>query len=425
MPNPNSQRRVVITGVGVVCPLGWTASTIRRELLADRHALALHEIGLEQPIWFGAVNAEFFRDNPLLESLDPREREIATCDPGFLYGMWAAHRALADAGLTRESGESLSVDPARLASTVSSSKGFLRALLQAHRLFLGATGEQAVGGVTLADVFGCFRADSLGHWLARHFGFTGPVLNTAAACATGLHSVILGAELIRDGVADVVLAGSAECTRNPLPLAGFYNMGALSSELCRPFHRDRSGFNAGEGAAVFVLESSEHAVARRARVLGILSGWDYRSEAYHVTAIEPGAGTAETAVRRTLAKAGWRAHEVDYINAHGTGTPLNDKAESEMIERIFGNPTPWVSSLKGHVGHLLGASASVELALTLIALDQGYIPPTARLDCPDPAFRVRFVPPGGLKQHIQRFLKFSLGFGGHVAIVAIERPASG
>ncbi|MGC8741142.1 MAG: beta-ketoacyl-[acyl-carrier-protein] synthase family protein [Candidatus Sumerlaeaceae bacterium] len=409
---------VAITGVGVVCPLGYRHGQVIAALRDNETSLRLTDIGLDAEVFFGLVPNEFFRDaQELLARLPEAKQQAAKTDPGLLYGLWATRAALEQARLVIDNHCCVE----RVASTVSSSKGFLRCYLEEHRRLYHDvarnSGDQNVGALVES-----FFADTLGHWLAQIHGFCGPVLSVSAACATGLVSVLLGASLIRDGIADVVLAGSAECTRNAVAMAGFVNMGAFSSDRCRPFHRERSGFNAGEGAAVFVLESLPHALARGARALGIIRGGDFRSEAYHITAVEPGSETAEFSICNTLRKAQWQPKDVEYINAHGTGTPLNDRAEAMLIERIFGAEQPLLSSFKGHIGHLLGASASVELALALLALDAGFIPPTFGLDDPDPEFRVRFVAPSGECKQVSKFLKLALGFGGQVAVVAIERP---
>lgn len=409
-------KSVVVTGLGVVSPLGDTEDTVVQNLKTHSCGLTQIDLGLDSPLWFGYITSDFEHEIDELPSEHSLLwKQLASVDPGLLYGYVAALRAVADAGLEHED----MLATTRTASTVSSSKGFLRLFLNPHKDLLDGA---PLTSVKPEYVLG-FSPDTLGRLLAHRWGFNGPVLSTSAACATGLHSLILGAHLIIDGIADIVLCGSAECTRNQLAMTGFYNMGALSRDMCRPFDKSRSGFNPGEGAGVFVLESEEHALAREARIRARLAGWDYRSEAYHVTAVEPHSPTAEYAVQLTLRRAGWTPESVEYINAHGTGTLQNDRAEALLINRVFGqHHTPLVSSLKGHIGHLLGASASAELALVLMALSNGFIPPTLRLETPDPECPVNHVHPNGEERSITRFLKFSLGFGGHVAIAAFELP---
>ena len=197
-------------------------------------------------------------------------------------------------------------------------------------------------------------------------------------------------------------------------------MGALSAELCRPFHAQRRGFNPGEGAAALVLEREEDARRRGAAILGRIRGWDFRSDAYHMTAVETEGRAVQTAVREALRRAGWQPSDVEYVNAHGTGTQLNDATEAHVLESMFEMPGPLVSSLKGHIGHLLGASASVETVVCMMALARGIVPETLNLDEPDPAFRTNFVRGGVARRQVKRFMKFSLGFGGHIGVLAIE-----
>jgi 3-oxoacyl-[acyl-carrier-protein] synthase II len=408
---------IAITGAANVCPLGWNDEEILQALMQHRSAIKLTDLGLDAPYPFASVADEFWDAFEDLGGLLGEERmRLARLDPGLAFGFFAARRALDAAKLDNFEG----LHPERVACTVSSSKGFLRCYLQAHRQAMTSSSNWTLP--SLGTGVRTFLASTLGDWIAQVNGFTGPRLSTSAACATGLVSVILGCRLIQDGIADVVLAGSAEYTRNPLGLAGFVNMGAFSAGPCLPFHSKRSGFNAGEGAAVFVLERLDHALGRGVEPLALIRGADYRSEAYHITAVEPGSETAEFAVRRALERAGWSPPDVEYINAHGTGTPLNDRAEAELIRRIFAPHAPLVSSLKGHIGHLLGASAGVELALALLALRHSFVPPTLGLDDPAPECSLHFVPPEGERRRIRRFMKFSLGFGGHVAILALELP---
>jgi len=407
--------RIAITGYAAASPIGCTTSTIVRSLREGRTGLQLTDLGLGQPIWYGRIHEEFYEfAAEALAHLDATQARLAEIEPGLGYGFVVGWEAWRRAQLD----SSPPANPSRVASTLSSSKGFLRTYLYAHSQMLGnATSPPTIHTKELLEAF---PAETVGRWIARKKRLCGPVIATPLACATGVISVIMAANLIGEGVADVVLAGSAEYTANVMNLAGFLNMGALSPERTRPFHRSRSGFNAGEGAAAFIVESEAHARARGVQPIAYIVGWDYRSEAYHITAVEPSGETAEYAVRQTLRRAGWQPREVEYINAHGTGTPLNDQAEAQIIQRVFGEHCPYVSSLKAHVGHLLGASGSVELALTLTAMRDHFVPPTFGLDEPDPEFQLRFPHPAGENLRIQRFLKFSLGFGGHVAMLAVE-----
>ncbi len=302
-------------------------------------------------------------------------------------------------------------DPWRVATIIGSSKGRVRN-------FIGPYGAGALSAFNPDK----FPGDTLGLEVARAMGFFGPVLNYPAACATGSVCMIRGIQCLQNGEADIVLAGSGESSATPLIMASFKNMGALSDEPMRPFDRRRSGFNPGEGAAVFVLEREVDARARGVEVLARIAGWDYRGDAWHITSADPSGDTVAHSIRRATAKAGWIPNDVEYINAHGTGTPLNDLVEGRAIFNALPGCHPLISSIKPYVGHLLGASSSVELALALLCLRDGFVPPTLDLEQPDANIPLRFVPPGGTNAFVSRFLKLSLGFGGHIAVLALEIP---
>lgn len=372
-------------------------------------------------MWFGRVCdpiESIARDD--LGFLSPEDQQIAREDNGLVFGIAATRDALEESRLDLAAHE-----PHRIGVIVSSSKGQLRSLLQAHKQYRDkGPAYLHQNGTGFTSLFRNFPGNVLGEMLAAKYGITGPVMNYPAACATGLNSVIYAAGLLHDGMIDVAIAGSSESSGNAVTLASFYNMGAIADGHVRPFHRDRHGFNPGEGAGVFILERESDAKKRGARILGTICGYDFRSDAHHMTAVEPGGTVIEYAIERTIREAGWKPEDVEYINAHGTGTELNDKTEAGAIERVFGQRQPYVSSLKAAIGHLLGASSGVELALIMIALAEDFVPPTLLLDIPDPEFHLNFVPDGGLHTHINRFMKFSYGFGGHIAIVAMETGAT-
>lgn len=369
--------------------------------------------------YFGQVTPDVHEvGRGVLDWLDEEEHALLTVDSGILYGFTAVREALREADLALDS-----LDPWRIATIVSASKGQFRSLRLAMNMLqeLGPCPASEADRKRMGQLVRNYPGDTLGLLIARRYGLRGPVLNYPAACATGIFSLAAGMQLLLEHRADAVLAGSAESTGNATTLASFINMGAISPEMARPFDKRRGGFNPGEGAAVFVLERESDARARGATIRGILSGWDSRSDAFHITGVDTEGVVVEYAMRACLERTGWDPASVGYINAHGTGTELNDATEAGVISRIFGEPGPWVSSLKSTVGHLLGASASVELAMSCIALDDGFVPPTVALEQPDEAFHCRFVPPQGAQEQITRFMKNSLGFGGHIGILAVER----
>lgn len=382
---------IAITGIGFVTPIGQTESHALSALKDGRSGIRPVLLDDILPILMGRVSEDDF----------PRHGGEMAID----YGVGASRNAWKMAGL--QEGE---YDPWMAATVVGSSKGRLASLL-------GDT-----EGTQKAFDAANFPGKTLGTCVAQDLKFAGPVLNYPAACASGIHCIIRAAQLLQNKDADVALAGSGEASGKALLMASFKNMGALSDDPIRPFDRRRSGFNPGEGAAVFTLEREDDARARGAQVLALIRGWDQRSDAHHMTAADPTGVTVVYSIRRALAMAGWEPDDVEYINAHGTGTPLNDVVEGRAIQGAFGINGPLVSSLKPNIGHLLGASSAVELALSIIMLRNSFIAPTLGLEQPDPEIPLQFVSPGGIDREVHRFMKISLGFGGHIGVLAVELP---
>jgi 3-oxoacyl-(acyl-carrier-protein) synthase len=263
--------------------------------------------------------------------------------------------------------------------------------------------------------------------VANHFDLRGPRLTHSTACASGLVEVLMAARSLRDDQCDIALVGSAEVI-HPLLAAGFYQMKVLAqhedpTQACRPFDADRRGFVMGEGAAMFVLERLSHAVGRGARIYAELTAGKMLAEAFHVTGIDEGSETLAHLINLTLRAAHLAPDEVAYINAHGTGTQQNDPAEIRGIRRALGRAASRVSisSVKSMLGHLVNASGSVELALTALALRDGFTPPTINLTNPDPACDLDCIPLVGRHLRFDNALKLSLAFGGHLVAVALRR----
>jgi 3-oxoacyl-[acyl-carrier-protein] synthase II len=261
--------------------------------------------------------------------------------------------------------------------------------------------------------------------VAMKLGWTGPNFCIATACTAGSHGVGEAARLIRDGSADVMLAGGTEACITPIALASFARMGALSSRVheperaSRPFDPERDGFVIGEGAAFLVLERWDRAESRGARIWGELLGYGRNADAYHVTAPSPGGVGAAACMQLALADAGLEPGQVGHVNAHGTSTPLNDAAEAEAIVKVFGEDGPPVTSVKGAIGHLIGAAGAAEAVASLLAVRDGVVPPTVNHDRPDPEMAIdvvagapRQVPPAPVVSN-------SFGFGGHNATLVL------
>jgi 3-oxoacyl-[acyl-carrier-protein] synthase II len=265
--------------------------------------------------------------------------------------------------------------------------------------------------------------DAAGGMVAITFGMRGPNLGLISACATGSNAIGEAAEAIRRGSADVMIAGGAEAAIVPVALAGFNSMGAMTtrnadpSRASRPFDKTRDGFLAGEGGAVVVLESEAHARARGAKIHGLLLGYGVTNDAYHVSApLENGAG-AVVCMRLALEQAQLKVQDIDYLNAHGTSTQLNDKSETAAIKTVFGESAydlP-ISSTKSMTGHLLGAAGALEAIFCLKAISDSVLPPTINYETPDPACDLDYVPNQARPKAVRRVMSNSFGFGGHNA----------
>lgn len=388
---------IVITGWGMVTPLGANADATWKALVGGQSAGRR----LEGPEWKGFENP---RAAQALEALVP-ERLIRR-DRSLQFGVLAAEEAWEMAGLSK-------MPPSRVATTFSSSKGGLLSLLQAGN-------DPNVKWDFLADFF----PYAGGRLLKEYFGFCGPALSFSSACSTGIGSIAGGAGLLLDGECDAVLVGSTEASIHPLIYAGFQNMGVLSQKDGgpAPFDVERDGFLMGEGAAVMVLEREESARKRKAPVLARLTGWALGADAYAALEMEPNGNTVMPLIRRVLRKAGLKPSDIGYINAHGTGTRLNDRVESEALHGVFGDAPPRVSSTKGATGHLLGAAGSVEAVIAAMVLEHGEMPDTRHLNQPDPRCHIRHVEKGGVKQKADHVMSLSYGFGGQLGAVIFSKP---
>lgn len=267
-------------------------------------------------------------------------------------------------------------------------------------------------------------------------GFKGPNYAVVSACASGAHSIGDAFMLINCGMADVVFAGGSEAVITPTAFAGFCNMKALSTrndipqKASSPFDRKRDGFVMGEGAGVIVLESLEHAIARKAKIYAEMLGWGASGDAHHLSHPAPDGIGAQAAMRMALDNAGLKPSDIDYINAHGTSTPLNDKYESTAISKVFGDHLEncSISSTKSMTGHLLGASGAIESIASVLAIQNNIIPPTINYEDPDPECPLNYTPNKAVKKTVTRVLSNSFGFGGHNACLAFgeyESPQTG
>ena len=383
---------VAITGRGVVTSLGEGADAFFDALIAGRSGI------------FEGLSA--CRDFDPERSLDPRAAR--RMDRFTQFGLVAALEAAAEAGVS-------DCDPDRVAVILGTGVGGLNTLQEQCTSFL----ERGERGVSPNFVPMMMPNAAAGH-VAIALGLHGPGFSVASACATGSHAIGEGLRMIERGTADVVLAGGTEAALTSLCIAAFKRMGALSSDgQSRPFDARRDGFVMGEGAGVLVLEREEHALARKAKVLGRVVGYGASNDAFDMVQPDENGFGAGVAMRGALEDAGASPVDVDFISAHGTGTPFNDRIETLAIRELFGADAPPVSSTKSAIGHLLGAAGATEALVCVETLRRGIMPPTINYEEPDPDCDLDYVTEGAREAPgIKLALSNSFGFGGQNACLA-------
>jgi 3-oxoacyl-[acyl-carrier-protein] synthase II len=411
--------RVVITGLGCVSPLGNSAQATWEAALAGRSGAApITHFDTSQFETKIAAEVKGFDAAELFGRKDARRMDRYT-----QLGMAATQEALKDSGLSiNESNRD------RVGAFIGSGIGGIGTIASETETLL-TKGPRRVSPFLVPMML----PDSVGGQIAIHFGMRGPNLGIVSACASGTNSLGEAADLIRLGRADVMLAGGAEAAVVPIAVAGFSVMTAISKRndpahaASRPFDKERDGFVIGEGSAVLVLESESHALARGARIYGEVLGYGISNDAHHISAPpEDGAG-AVLCMQQALKSAGLGPREIDYLNAHGTSTPLNDKAETNAVKRVFGEAAYdlAISSTKSMTGHLLGAAGAVEAVMCVKAINAGEIPPTINYEHPDPECDLDYVPNQKRIKPVRRTMSNSFGFGGHNACIILGQYRNG
>jgi 3-oxoacyl-[acyl-carrier-protein] synthase II len=405
-------RRVVVTGIGAVTPVGIGREAFWDSLIAGRSGIK--EVTLFDTTGFPVRIAGEIPEFDANAYLD--RKEVRRTDR-------ASHFAVAAAKLAWEDAENPQTEPSRTAVVISTGIGGLSTMI-AQQKVLVERGPERVSPFLVPMMMPNAPA---GH-VAMEMGFTGPNTCITTACAASGHAVGEGYRYIEHGYADVALAGGTEAVITSLAMAGFAQMQALSrnpdpQRASRPFDADRDGFVLAEGACVLVLEELERAQAREATIYAEVAGYGASADAYHVTAPEPGGSGAVLAMQAALSDAGEPAEAVDYINAHGTSTPLNDAAETRAIKKTFGDHAHrlMVSSTKSVTGHLLGAAGAVEAGATALAIHTGTVPPTINYETPDPDCDLDYVPNEARMAQVRLALSNSFGFGGQNAVVALRK----
>jgi 3-oxoacyl-[acyl-carrier-protein] synthase II len=414
---PSARRRVVVTGLGCVTPVGSDAESAWSALLAGASGIRTIET-------FDTTDFSVRFAGTVQEPVDPGDlapKEVRRLDRFLLLALAAAREALGDAGLDPLPA---CVAAERVGVAIGSGIGGLSTLTENHAAFL-AGGPRRVSPFLIPMAISNMAS---GYVAIRH-GLRGPNLCHVSACATGAHAIGESLRMIERGDADVVLAGGSEAPLVPLAVAGFAAMRALSvrndepARASRPFDADRDGFVMAEGAGVVVLEALEVARARGARIRAEARGYAATADAAHLALpLEDGAG-ARSCMTLALADAGVAPAEVGYVNAHATSTPAGDEVEARAIRSVFGEHAERlaVSSTKSATGHLLGAAGAVEAIFSVRALETGWLPPTINLDHPDPACALDHVAHEPRRAEPRVALSNSFGFGGTNAALVLER----
>lgn len=411
----SSSRRVVITGMGAVSPVGSDLRTFWDNLTHGRSGIG--------PVTLFDVTGYDCRIGGEVKGFDPGAwfnvpKDARRADRYAQLAMAAAKLAMSDAGLDGPGG-----DPERFGVIIGSGIGGLKSLEDQH------TNLITKGPGRISPMMIPMMISNMGSGLvSMEYGLQGPNFAPVSACATSAHAVGEAWRMIRDGDADAFLAGGSEAAVVPLGLGGFGAMKALSTrndapeKASRPFDRDRDGFVMGEGAGVLVLESLERARQRGARIYGEVLGYGLTADAYHMTSPPENGEGAQRCMRMALRKAGIAPEEIDYVNAHGTSTPVGDLCEVRALKAVFGAHAKnlSVSSTKSMTGHLLGAAGAVESIACTLAINHGVVPPTINLDNPDEGCDLDFTAHTARERKITTCLNNSFGFGGHNASLVLR-----
>jgi len=409
-------RRVVITGMGVLSPVGNDLQTFWQNLTAGVS-------GIGPITQFDAARFDC-RIAGEVKGFEPAKwfkvpKDVRRADRFAQLAMAASKMAMADAGLTEPVG-----DPERFGVMLGSGIGGLRTLEDQHTILMNK-GPDRLSPFTIPMLI----SNMASGLVSMEFGLQGPNFATVSACATSAHAIGEAWRMISDGDAEAFVAGGSEATIVPLGVGGFAAMKALSTrndepqKASRPWDRDRDGFVMGEGAGVLVLEELEHAKARGARIYAEIGGYGLSADAYHMTSPLPNHEQAQRSMRMAMTRAKLNVEDIDYINAHGTSTPVGDIAETRATKAVFGERAKkvMVSSTKSMLGHLLGAAGAVETIICAKAIETSIVPPTINLDNPSDECDLDFVPHVAREAKVRAALNNSFGFGGHNATLVVTQ----
>jgi 3-oxoacyl-[acyl-carrier-protein] synthase II len=413
MAGGGKARRVVVTGLGCITPVGNDVGGFWQSLIAGRHGFGaitkFDASGLKAKV---VAEVKGFQPEDYIEKADIRKTDL-----------YAQYALAATAQAVEESGIIGRIEPGRLGVYVGSGVGGISTFIaEAEKLL--TKGPQRISPFFIPMIISNIAASLI----AIKYSAQGPSLPVVSACATATHAIGEAFRAIRYGYADAIITGGAEAPINPLAMGGFINSMALSTAAdpdasSIPFDKRRDGFVMGEGAGIIILEEYMNALERGARIYCEISGYGNTNDAYHMTAPHPQATLVADMMRLAMAESGQEADESLYINAHGTSTPLNDKAETLAIKTAFGDMAHRipVSSTKSMTGHMLGAAGGVEAIAAIKAIESGMVPPTIGYREPDPDCDLDYVPNVARKCDVRRALSVSMGFGGHNAGIVFNK----
>ena len=395
-------RRVVVTGLGILSPIGNTVDDAWHSCIEGISGITTVDVGLENnPVKIGGRLKNFDPAN-FLDS-----KEIRRIDPFIQYGIIAANQSIENSGILDSS-----IDVTKVGVNFGAGIGGIDTI-EKNKILLEERGYKKVSPFFVPGSI----VNMISGLVSIKHGFMGPNTSVVTACSTGNHCIGTAARSIACGEADVMIAGGAEMASTPLSIAGFISARALSMNpnpeaASRPWDKDRDGFVLSDGAGSLVIEDYEHAKARGATIHAEIIGFGTSSDAYHMTAPPEDGRGATLAMSNAIDDAEINSSEIDYINAHGTSTPLGDIAETIALKNVFGNVVPQISSTKSMTGHTLGAAGAIESIFCIKAINEGIVPPTINLDNPDPLCDLNYTPLVSTEKKIEVAMNNSFGFGG-------------
>jgi len=408
-----ARNRVVITGLGAVTPVGSRKDNFWNAVMEGKSGVDLIS-RFDTSAFKTRIGAEVRDFEPKAFGIAPKNAK--RMDLFTQYGVAAASLAIEDSGLQLEAYND------RIGTMIGTGIGGLMTLEQEKKRLIESQNPSRVSPFLIPMMM----PNAVNAHVSIMHKLTGTSPCIANACATGVYTLIYATKDVALGDFDVIIAGGSEAILTEIAASSFANMKALSrrnddpKRACRPFDKDRDGFVIGEGAGVLIIESLDHALARNAKIYAEIVGYTTNTDAYHITAPDPNARMVKKAIRDSLQMAGLEPKDVDYINAHGTSTPLNDKAEASAISEVFGDYRVPLSSTKSMIGHLIGAAGAVEAVTCALAMEKQIIPPTINYETPDPEMDVNVITePTPAELNI--VMNNSFGFGGHNAVMILKR----